>query len=406
MLGYFGNQAATEQSFNKDGWFLSGDLGVLDERGNLRDRRPPQGHRDPRRPQHPPGQGRGACGEAPEDRAKRPPSACRTSGSARGCASRSAAARRRGARRRTSCCSTCSRPGLSKFDMPEYFVVLDAFPLTASGKVLKRELAAWAREGRIAPEPCRFEAPQRRPGDERLLDRLDLPPGLARRRRRCWSGRSAQLAAEVIAPRAAHHDRTAEFPWDNVKAINALGLNAMFVPEAYGGAPVSYCRLSRLRARDQQGLRGDRQRLVDQLPRHEAADRLRHRGAEAAPACRGSPRAGSARLCITEPHAGSDATGMRTRFTPEGDQIRIDGGKTFITNGDVADRYLLFGKWSGIEDPRQRDLGRGGRGRHAGPVGRAHRGQDGHPRVARPRRSPSRTAACRAPTCWASRATG
>jgi acyl-CoA synthetase len=43
--------------------------------------------------------------------------------------------------------------------MPEYFVVLDAFPLTASGKVLKRELAAWAREGRIAPEPCRFEAP-------------------------------------------------------------------------------------------------------------------------------------------------------------------------------------------------------------------------------------------------------
>ncbi len=31
----------------------------------------------------------------------------------------------------------------------------------------------------------------------------------------------------------------------------------------------------------------------------------------------------------------------------------IDGGKTFITNGDVADRYLLFGKWSEIEDPRQ-----------------------------------------------------
>jgi acyl-CoA synthetase len=49
--------------------------------------------------------------------------------------------------------------GLSKFDMPEYFVALDAFPLTASGKILKRELAAWARDGRIVPEPCRFEAP-------------------------------------------------------------------------------------------------------------------------------------------------------------------------------------------------------------------------------------------------------
>ena len=48
------------------------------------------------------------------------------------------------------------------------------------------------------------------------------------------------LARETIAPRAAEHDRTAEFPWDNVRAINALGLNAMFVPEAYGGAPLSY----------------------------------------------------------------------------------------------------------------------------------------------------------------------
>jgi acyl-CoA synthetase len=36
MLGYFDNQTATEQSFNRDGWFLSGDLGVFDEHGNLR----------------------------------------------------------------------------------------------------------------------------------------------------------------------------------------------------------------------------------------------------------------------------------------------------------------------------------------------------------------------------------
>jgi acyl-CoA synthetase len=39
--------------------------------------------------------------------------------------------------------------------------VLDAFPLTASGKVLKRELAAWARDGRISPEPCRFAEKKR-----------------------------------------------------------------------------------------------------------------------------------------------------------------------------------------------------------------------------------------------------
>jgi len=62
---------------------------------------------------------------------------------------------------------------------------------------------------------------------------------------------------------------------------------------------------------------------------------------------------GLASLAITEPTAGSDATGMKTRFRPEGDHIVVDGGKTFITNGDVADLILLFGKWSEIGGERQ-----------------------------------------------------
>ena len=36
MLGYFNNQAATESSFNSTGWFMSGDLGIADQAGNLR----------------------------------------------------------------------------------------------------------------------------------------------------------------------------------------------------------------------------------------------------------------------------------------------------------------------------------------------------------------------------------
>ena len=49
--------------------------------------------------------------------------------------------------------------GLSKYDMPEYFVALDAFPLTASGKILKRELVQWAKIGRIQPQQCRWVDP-------------------------------------------------------------------------------------------------------------------------------------------------------------------------------------------------------------------------------------------------------
>ena len=56
------------------------------------------------------------------------------------------------------------------------------------------------------------------------------------------------LARERIAPRAAEFDRTGEFPWDNVHDINALGLNMMFVPEAYGGMGLSYiCYLACVR---------------------------------------------------------------------------------------------------------------------------------------------------------------
>jgi long-subunit acyl-CoA synthetase (AMP-forming) len=36
MLGYFDDQAATESSFNAAGWFLTGDLGCMDEAGYLR----------------------------------------------------------------------------------------------------------------------------------------------------------------------------------------------------------------------------------------------------------------------------------------------------------------------------------------------------------------------------------
>ena len=49
-----------------------------------------------------------------------------------------------------------------------------------------------------------------------------------------------RLCKEEIAPRAAELDASHAFPWANIHAINALGLNGLFVPEEYGGAPMSY----------------------------------------------------------------------------------------------------------------------------------------------------------------------
>lgn len=154
MLGYFGNQFATEASFNAHGWFMSGDLGRLDERGNLsivgrkKDLIIRGGHNI-----HP---------ATIENLAVRHPAVAKA-------AAFPIADERLGERvclaviaREGACIAGAEllahlhENGLSRYDMPEYFIALDALPLTPSGKILKRELVEWARTGRVQPTPVRW----------------------------------------------------------------------------------------------------------------------------------------------------------------------------------------------------------------------------------------------------------
>jgi acyl-CoA dehydrogenase len=183
-----------------------------------------------------------------------------------------------------------------------------------------------------------------------ILERLDAHLPLSDEERMILDS-VRDLCETQIAPRAAEYDRTGAFPWENVQAINALGLNAMFIPDAYGGAQLSYlCYLACVREIS----KACASTGIVWATNFHAIKPLIEYGSEEQKA-RLLPRiaeGGLASLAITEPSAGSDATGMRTSFTPDGDEIVIDGGKTFITNGDVADQYLLFGKWSEISDPK------------------------------------------------------
>ena len=182
---------------------------------------------------------------------------------------------------------------------------------------------------------------------ERLTDSIPLSPD-----ERMVLDAVREVAADVIAPNAARYDEEGVFPSDSMAAINALGLNAMFVPEAYGGAPLSYAAYLAC----VQVISGACASTgITWATNFHAMKPLIDFGTEAQKQ-RFLPRiaeGGFASLAITEPGAGSDATGMRTRFSEDGDEIVIDGGKTFITNGDRADLYLLFGKWAGIEDQRR-----------------------------------------------------
>lgn len=160
-----------------------------------------------------------------------------------------------------------------------------------------------------------------------------------------------RVADEVIAPNAEHADASGEFPWQNIAAINELGLNTIFIPEEFGGMPMSYrlyleivsiiseacASTGIIYATTFHGMKP----LID-----FGTDQQRQRLLPAIAA------GGLGALAITEPTAGSDATGMKTKFTPDGEDIVVSGSKIFISSGDVADRILLFGKWSEIDDPK------------------------------------------------------
>ena len=157
MLGYFDNQLATESSFNRDGWFLSGDLGTLDDRGCLRilgrkkDLIIRGGHNiHPARIEdlahrHPAVQKAAAFGVPDERLGEKVCLALIVRDGERVSAE--------------AMLDHLHAAGLSKYDMPEYFLQMDVFPLTASGKILKRELIEWAKSGRIAPQPVRWVDP-------------------------------------------------------------------------------------------------------------------------------------------------------------------------------------------------------------------------------------------------------
>ena len=183
-----------------------------------------------------------------------------------------------------------------------------------------------------------------------ILERLDESQSFLDEERMLLDSVRA-LATTKIAPRAAAYDRESAFPWDNIKEINELGLNSMFIPEEYGGMPLSYrCYLACVREISKAcaatgiiwATNFHAIKPVIQYGSEELKSRILPRIAEG----------GLASLVITEASAGSDATGMRTQFREEGDEIVVDGQKIFISNGDVADVYVVFGKWAGTENAK------------------------------------------------------
>ena len=154
MLGYFDDQATTELSFNSSGWFLTGDLGWMDEAGYIRitgrkkDVIIRGGHNIfPAKIEHlatrHPAVARAAVIPVPDVRLGE--KVCLVITVRPGVAVTP-----------HEVLTHLDTAGLSKYDMPEYFVEVDDIPLLPSGKVSKRVLVDMVADGVVEPTPVRY----------------------------------------------------------------------------------------------------------------------------------------------------------------------------------------------------------------------------------------------------------
>jgi acyl-CoA dehydrogenase len=151
-----------------------------------------------------------------------------------------------------------------------------------------------------------------------------------------------RFAREQIAPVAAQYDEREEVPWGLVEKLFEVGLLSPIIPEAYGGLGLGMLEEALIGEELAWGCMG-----IYTIPmasdlgltpvilagNHEQKQRfltpLTQKPALAA-------------FALSEPGNGSDAAALHTRAVPDGDGYRLNGSKTWISNGGEADWVVVF----------------------------------------------------------------
>jgi isovaleryl-CoA dehydrogenase len=161
------------------------------------------------------------------------------------------------------------------------------------------------------------------------------------------------FADDKIAPRAAEIDRTNQFPRDLWPQMGDLGLLGLTVEEEFGGTGMGYLEhcvameeISRASASVGLSYGAHSNLCVNQIRLNGTPEQKRRY----LPKLISGEHVGA--LAMSEPGAGSDVVGMRTRADKRGDRYVLNGSKMWITNGPEAEVLVVYAKTEPDAGPR------------------------------------------------------
>jgi butyryl-CoA dehydrogenase len=151
-----------------------------------------------------------------------------------------------------------------------------------------------------------------------------------------------KIADEKIRPVAKELDESSKFPYEAMKTLADSDLFGVYLPEEYGGfgggvfelcliteelskacGGISVCYAASALGTIPILIMGNEEQKKKYLPDLASGKKL-------------------AAFAVTEPEAGSDASAIQTTAKKEGDHYILNGMKHFITNGEVADTYVVI----------------------------------------------------------------
>lgn len=154
-----------------------------------------------------------------------------------------------------------------------------------------------------------------------------------------------KFANNEIAPLAEEIDRADEMPEDLFAKMGRLGILGITIPEEFGGAGSDL--LAALIAAEELGRVSPAISLSYGAHSNLCAHNLYRNGtaeqrSKYLPSLCTGEHIGA--LALTEPDAGSDAVSIKTRAVKKGSEYLLNGSKTFITNGPIANTLIVYAK--------------------------------------------------------------